>query len=474
MPFAVYVYSMQRHVGYWDVGEMQTVPYIFGIAHPTGFPAFVVLGFLFSHALPLGTVAWRLTLLCALAMSGAAYVAYRLIVDESGDAFIALPCAWLFAFGETAWTRGTRTEVHALVTFFAAVTLYCMLRWSRTLEKRWLYAAAVAWALALATHPVAGLLGAGLFALLLARWQDVSGASIARAVVLCAAIVGAFYAYLPLRSAQVSALAVDPSLTLSLPPGQPFWDYDHPATRAGFVQLVTGSDFPVGDALAGIFLPQTYVARGHRYLDALRANLGILGVVAAFLGILSFLYVARWRAAGFLLSAFFAIPFALAYPIESDVGRYFLFSFFAIAVTIGVGFAAAVARRPLLRAAAFALVLALAAEQLYEHSSLLLQRFDSGATGFISTVREKSPDGAIVISPWTYATPLAYADYVEGTLGHRIVVVGWLSDHVGRVPAWMRKHPVVVVYQGGDPPPGYFLSLIASSDPPLYRVYRYK
>ncbi len=59
---------MRRSVDYWDTGEMQTVPWILGIAHPTGFPAFVLGGFLFSHLVPIGSVAFRMSLFSGIAM----------------------------------------------------------------------------------------------------------------------------------------------------------------------------------------------------------------------------------------------------------------------------------------------------------------------------------------------------------------------------------------------------------------------
>ncbi len=43
-----------------DEAEAQTVPYVLGIMHPTGFPLFTLTGWLWSHALTFGTVAWRM------------------------------------------------------------------------------------------------------------------------------------------------------------------------------------------------------------------------------------------------------------------------------------------------------------------------------------------------------------------------------------------------------------------------------
>ena len=471
VPLAVYVFSMQRNVGFWDVGEMQTVPYILGIAHPTGFPVFTLAGWAFSHAVPLGSVAWRMTCFSALAMSGAAYVVALIVEAETGDAVVATLAGWFFAFSDLAWNRGTRTEVHALSTFLIAATLYFMLRWARTRDVRALWFAGAAWGLALGTHPVAALLGIGLLILLLVHWETLPMRSLAGACALCAAIVVVAYAYLPVRSAQVYAQRRDPTLALGVAPGRPFWDYDHPSSLAGFTQLVTGSEFPVGDGLAAVFSPETYVQHGGRYLGDLTSNFTLAGALLAFAGAVIFLLRARLRAAGFIVAGAFGAPFALGFPIEADVARYFLPSFVVAAVLGGIAVAAPAARFPRMRVLTVLAFLLVVGVEAYDHSSLMGQRFDPGATNFIAFVTAHTEANAILMAPWTYATPLAYAAYVDGSLGGRVVETAWLSDDIEELPRWMHERPVYIVYlPWGDLPAGYRLQQVPGGDPPLYRV----
>jgi 4-amino-4-deoxy-L-arabinose transferase-like glycosyltransferase len=473
LPFATYVYSMQRNVGFWDVGEMQTVPYILGIAHPTGFPAFVLTGWLFTHAFPFGEVAWRMTLLCACAMSVTAWVVYRMLADELKDPAIAFLAALSFAFTDLAWVHGTRTEVHAFSIALIALTFWCALRWSATLEKRWLYAGAVAWGLALATHPIAVLVGIGLLMLVVSRWESLSVAQVVKAGALCALIVCALYAYLPLRSAQVYAQRRDPTLALGVGPGRPFWDYDHPAQRDGFVALVTGSDFEVGSGLAAIFLPKTYLEHGARYVRSIVGNFTLVGALAILAGAVLFVRSDRLRALGLIVAATASVPFGLGYPPEADVDRYFLPSFVVGAVLIGVALRSTVRRWPRLRAAVLAVAVAIVALQFYLHRDLLEQRYDPGATRYLAFVRSHTPPQAILLAPWLYATPLAYAAYVQHDLGDRIVEAAWLGDDAALVPAWVKTRPVYVVYLAwGDLPAGYHVVRVRGSDPPLYRVVR--
>ena len=64
--------SVRTEVGFWDTGDLQTVAWIAGIPYPTGFPGYVLVGWLWTHLIPLGSVAARLNALSALALAGGA------------------------------------------------------------------------------------------------------------------------------------------------------------------------------------------------------------------------------------------------------------------------------------------------------------------------------------------------------------------------------------------------------------------
>jgi len=87
---------------------MQTVPYILGIAHPTGFPGYTLLGWLYAHVVPIGTVAWRMNLLSALATTATCWFVYRILVEREIEPEFAAGSALLFAFTKIAWEHATR------------------------------------------------------------------------------------------------------------------------------------------------------------------------------------------------------------------------------------------------------------------------------------------------------------------------------------------------------------------------------
>ncbi|MCD6402197.1 MAG: DUF2723 domain-containing protein, partial [Anaerolineales bacterium] len=60
----VYLLTLTPSLSYLspDGSELATIPYILGLAHSPGYPLYTWLGFLFSHLLPFGDVAYRINL----------------------------------------------------------------------------------------------------------------------------------------------------------------------------------------------------------------------------------------------------------------------------------------------------------------------------------------------------------------------------------------------------------------------------
>ena len=61
----VYLFTIAPSISWGDSAELITVAYTMGIAHPSGYPLFTLLGKLFTF-FPLGTVAFRVNLMSAI------------------------------------------------------------------------------------------------------------------------------------------------------------------------------------------------------------------------------------------------------------------------------------------------------------------------------------------------------------------------------------------------------------------------
>ncbi len=121
----IYLATMSPAVGAADTFEFQVVAPQLGIAHPTGYPLYLLLGKLFSM-LPLGTVAWRLNLASAVYAVAAAAVVFRIGLELLRRPLPALLGATALGFSPIFWSQAIVAEVYALHALIVAVALRMM------------------------------------------------------------------------------------------------------------------------------------------------------------------------------------------------------------------------------------------------------------------------------------------------------------------------------------------------------------
>jgi hypothetical protein len=459
-------------VAQWDPGEMQTVPYILGIPHPPGFPLYVLTGWLWTHVVPFGEVATRMTLLSALCGALAAYLLFRTAYELCGSLGAAALGAALFALAPIAVVHVTRAGVEPMLVLLVAFALWAALRYARSGSPRALVVASAASGLALAVHTLAIWFVPGIAMLLARRGGKLRTALPALAAFLIGPLL---YAYLPLRSAVVAHAGLDPTVALGLAPGvQGLLDNDHPATWAGFVRHVTGAQFGAAGALGAPFVVAAYPA----YLDRWWEILASPGIVAGGLALVGFAALLARRprlAGGLMLVAFLTVPFSLRYGALQDAAKYYLVALWVGALAAAFGaqvlvdaFRAGAARRTaayvVAAAAAFGLAHVVAADP-----ATYGQRHRVDGALVVDGVLAATPDDAIVVAAWTYATPLAYAQYVEHRLGRRQVITDEAPPEL--IARWRETRPVYVIpFSEQSKPEALHLAPVPASWPALYRV----
>jgi hypothetical protein len=461
IPLAVYVASAYHNVMYWDIGEMDTVPYILGIAHPPGFPLYTLLGWAFTHALPFGFVAFRMSLLSALAIAGVCWFIFRLA---------GLAAALLFAFGEDVWTHATRAEAHALVALAFAALLFYLLRWLRDGQARDLYASALALGLGIAVHPIVATALPGVLAAIIARAHETAPVVFRRAATIAVASAAVWFAYLPLRSAYVNAQHLDPAAAYGVTDGA-FWNYDDPVILDNWVALVTGRDVGIEDVKYG-FTARAYAQGVVHFVQFAFVELTPIGVVLAFAGVIVMfrrdLAAAVVACATLLPSALFAFGFAA----ESDVDRYFLPAFILLCVAAGALRGSPSTRSGSRLRMTVTLAMAVAAAYLlFSQPHFFAQPRDDRAARDAAEIVSATPQDAIVIATWVFAPPLAYDAYVLHQTGARTIVASWYGDQIDRLPQWIALHPVYVAGTPQGSVPGYSLERMPTHVE-LYRVER--
>lgn len=145
---AVYFYTAQPNVGLLDSGEFIVAAQHFGVPHPTGYPLWTILAWLFQ-LLPLGNAAWEVNLFSGLC--GALAVGLATLLASSmlrwmmpwwgGDgtakapaglvALIAGSFGLLFAFSFSFWSQAVIAEVYTLHGLLVGLFLLSLYWWVR-------------------------------------------------------------------------------------------------------------------------------------------------------------------------------------------------------------------------------------------------------------------------------------------------------------------------------------------------------
>src|SRR2546422_761514 len=126
--FLAYLRTLMPGIAFGDWGEMQTVPHILGISHPTGYPTYILLAWL-TELVPIGSVAFRANLLSAVLVSGALAIATAISVRLGVRPMIAIAAGIATGAVGTVWAAATVSEVNPLHLFFAAALLHRALVW---------------------------------------------------------------------------------------------------------------------------------------------------------------------------------------------------------------------------------------------------------------------------------------------------------------------------------------------------------
>lgn len=222
-----------------DSAELSAAAATLGIAHPSGYPLFTLVGHLFSR-LPMGEdVAYRLNLFSALCAAVAVAFLWVVVRDWTERARAAWLASLLFAFSYTFWEHALMTEVHALHLLLLILSLWFATRAARTNERNggapasgspvpyWLYAWAFVSGLGMSNHLTTILFLPGFVALLFRPLLRTM-----RNLRTAAALVGCYvagllpYLYLPLRAMQ-----------------KPLYNWGNPSSLQRWWEMVSGGEY---------------------------------------------------------------------------------------------------------------------------------------------------------------------------------------------------------------------------------------
>lgn len=219
LSFVIYLVTLAPAVYFTDSGELASVASSLGIAHPTGYPLFTLVGHLWSGLLPWSPV-YNLNLMAAVATAASALFiflcSYELLsnlslkkkvgqlVTKLDDLLLSLFVSLGYSFALTTWKQATSVEVYSLQLVIISLYLYLVIKayFAKEDSARLLIATGFTLGLGFANHLTSFMLiPAGLIVLFAKtnkrdRWKLLG-------FVVGATLVGVLlYLYLPVRSSQ--------------------------------------------------------------------------------------------------------------------------------------------------------------------------------------------------------------------------------------------------------------------------------
>ncbi len=247
----VYATTIAPTISHTDSGELAAVAYTGGVAHPTGYPLFTLLGWIWTR-IPILTPALQLNILCLLFVAFGVFffskglgtmlsnwtVRIKGLPNDGQERVLASQYmaqtvgALLLAFGQTFWLQSTSWEVYSLHILLLSLNFYLLIRAyfaPKAAIKPWLWLAG-GLALGFANHLSFFAILAPVAVLFFVRWglQRQSILTLAKMLGVFIPVLVLLYLYLPLRA------AADPAL-----------NWGDPATGDAFWHHVTGKQFQV-------------------------------------------------------------------------------------------------------------------------------------------------------------------------------------------------------------------------------------
>lgn len=355
LTFCFYLLTVGRSIGEFDSGELAAAQATLSIPHPTGYPLFTLIGFLFSKIpLPVSTIIklnllnsiWcSLTVVMLLKSSSLLLNNVHIIFNrklfnfkvELGQAEIIVISVFsglMLAFSATFWLQSTKVEVYSLQIFITSLIIYNTLKlilnkfnnllyainFKTILKEGWLIA--ILFGLGFSNHLMTVyLLPANIliFIFLYGIKKD-SNKAFLILFLISFSVAAIFYFALMFR-AQMS----------------PPWAYGDPSNIKRLIEHVTAKEY----TKYLLDNPDNLLKQGSKLLKMLSYNISFdsislgefgLSLFIGIAGILLTILLKRELFFYFFLVLVISIVTAFSYSIP-DINEYFLVAFFILSLS---------------------------------------------------------------------------------------------------------------------------------------------
>jgi tetratricopeptide (TPR) repeat protein len=439
LSLGTYLATLAPTVTFVDSGELIVAAKELGVAHPPGFPVYVLIAHL-ATLIPIGNIAQRVNFVSALCAALAVTFLFLLSsemfrsitptksnlksgprkkkdkntdrVAVDGDwTLTSIVSAWVaalvLAFSRTLWSFATVTEVYALNTLLIVIVCLLMFRWRVTRKDQFVYLAALAFGLGLGVHHVT--VGVMLPALAVFVYRTAGFSFFKSSRLLYSALIAVsatiiVYAYLPLAAQKL-----------------PSMNWGDPQTLQRFWWHITGHQYQVFFS----FSPEQIVNQASQFAAlAAREFNPVWLPLPLVLAVLGFVFLFRRDQTTFwflILIIVADLAYSLNYEIAEDKGAYYLPTFISLAIATGCG-ASFVLRQLFTKwpqqsakvAKAIALVVLLPLITFSSNYPFTNHRNFYLASDYISNIeRPIQANGMLLTSDWQVYSPLFYLREIE-------------------------------------------------------------
>ena len=356
LAFLIYFLTLAPTIHLEDSAEFAASAAILGIPHPSGYPLYSLLGYLFTVIIPFGEMAWRVNLMSAFFGALACSFLFLIILQIFGllnlrlaspaknrwssffenwaSHLIAFSCSLCLAFSFSFWSQSIIAEVYTLNIFLLAILIWLLLKWTAVRTQNQgnqphnniLYLFSFIYGLSLTNHTMMILAGPIflIYIVIAGGKKIITDYKFMLGSLLLFLIGLSVYFYLPIRS------LANPPLDWGNPESwQALWEHISRKQYADFAPLAS-----VGGKLV---LAQSFFANLSKEFNLAIAVLGLAGLIITL--------VKKWRQGLLLLLVFLVYSLGIIFlrnygwglGIESTYNVYYLPCHLTLMVGLAVG-----------------------------------------------------------------------------------------------------------------------------------------
>lgn len=335
LPLIIYILTLAPDVYFTDSGELAAVATTLGVAHPTGYPLFTLIGYLWANLLPWSPI-YNLNLMAGVftALSSMLlFLSLSLLFDKFKlvkrvgthtnalyDNILALFITLGYCFALTTWQQATSVEVYSLQLFLINLFIFIVLSayYSEGSSEKLLILAGFVLGLGFANHLTSFMLiplGLIIFWTKTKKYDKKSRRKLLLYIVGACLFSVLLYLYLPIRSAQLP--------TFNWGEVHRSWDK--------FIYHVTGAQYQVWMFSSGAAWKDNFAL----FFKLIPSQLTWIGVIFLIYGLYVTYKSNKTIFFALISTAFLCLFYSLNYSIH-DIDSYFITAYIVFAIVVGI------------------------------------------------------------------------------------------------------------------------------------------